>query len=276
MATPILKWAGGKRQLLPELKRLMPSEFNTYFEPMIGGGALFFDLEPEAAFLADLNPDLISLYRNLRNEPEAVIEAVEQFEKCYHEGVDARAFFNAERSRFNERASDGPRQAARFVFLNRTCFNGLYRVNQSGGFNTPWGKNPKARILFEDQLREASEALQAARIVASEYRIASSIAKEGDFVYFDPPYVPVGPSADFTAFTTEGFGALEQQLLATHVRLMAKRGIMVMVSNADHPSVWELYKEFTIHKVSALRAINSDAKKRGAVGEVIVQAGYSS
>jgi len=272
MATPVMKWPGGKRQLLPELLRLKPPSWKTYVEPMVGGGALFFDLEPKPAKIGDLNHALVNVYREIRDRPDNLIEALKQLDALYW--MDPKQTYYDIRELFNADRDNTVHRAARMLFLNRTCFNGLWRVNRKGGFNVPYGKYKSPKIVREELLREASVVLQDVEIVSDHYMGLLMKTNPGDFVYLDPPYVPLNPTSSFTSFTKEGFGEDHQRALAAAVEELVENGVQVMVSNSDTPFCHGLYRRFPRVRVQARRSINSKGNKRGPVNELIVLAGY--
>jgi len=269
---PFVKWVGGKRQLLAQF-RLMnlypPEKFDIkkgkYFEPFVGGGAVFFDLLPETAYLSDLNNELVVTYNVIKNDVENLIKSLKKHK------LD-KDYFLKIRDQNPEKLSD-LNTASRFIYLNRTCFNGMYRVNSKGGFNVPFGKYTNPLICDENNLRKVSKALRNVEIKKQDYKEVLKKAKKGDFVYFDPPYYPVSKTASFTSYTSESFLDKEQiELRDTFVELH-KRGCFVMLSNSDTPFINKIYSEpkgLRITKVQAGRAINSDASKRGKVTEVLV------
>ncbi len=271
VASPIVKWVGGKTKLLHELLARMPEHFNRYYEPFAGGAALFFRLAPKRAVLADSNPDLIGLYTAVANNVEAVIKRLQG-----HRDAHDEAHYYDMRTRWNDRDQQWstPERAAAFIYLNKTCFNGLWRVNRSGAFNVPIGRYTDPPICVPDALRAAHHVLSRAEIRRADYRTAVKDAKAGDFLYFDPPYDPVKTTANFTAYTASVFGADEQRALAETARELVARGCQVMLSNSDTPFIRSIYKGFRVDRVKCPRAINSNAAKRGDVDEVIVTGGY--
>jgi DNA adenine methylase len=267
MARPIVKWAGGKTKLLEELRRRVPSQVRTYAEPFAGGAALFFALESEGsrierAILADKNEDLMALYRAVKSHVDGLIEALRGYRYDEDEYYRVRAL--------EVTGMSDTERGARLLYLNRTCFNGLWRVNKSGRFNVPFGKYVNPRILDEDGLRAASRALAKADLVTADFTDVTSSLGPGDFAYFDPPYVPVSKSASFTAYATGGFGPDDQARLVTELARLRDAGVAAVLSNADTPATRELYKAFAMHRVTAPRAINSHAAGRGPAGELIV------
>lgn len=269
---PFAKWVGGKRQLLAQF-RLMnlypPEKFDTknsrYFEPFVGGGAVFFDLLPETAFLSDLNNELVVTYNVIKNNVENLIKSLKKHK------LDKEYFLKI-RSQNPEKLSD-INTASRFIYLNRTCFNGMYRVNSKGGFNVPFGKYANPLICDEVNLRKVSKSLKNVDIKKQDYKEVLKKAKKGDFIYFDPPYYPVSKTASFTSYTSEAFLDKEQTELRDIFKELHKRGCFIMLSNSDTPFINKIYSEIKgarITKVQAGRAINSDASKRGKITEVLV------
>ncbi|HEX7838814.1 MAG TPA: DNA adenine methylase [Kofleriaceae bacterium] len=271
IAAPVVKWVGGKTKLLPALLARMPVRFARYYEPFAGGAALFFRVAPDRAVLADSNPDLIGLYTCLTGDVAGVIKKLE-----HHRTAHCEAHYYATRTRWNDREQSwsSADRAATFIYLNKTCFNGLWRVNRAGAFNVPIGRYTDPPICVPDALRAASALLARAILHCGDYRTAVADARRGDFVYFDPPYDPVAPTANFTSYTAVAFGADHQRELADTARALVGRGCQVMLSNSDTPFIRSLYKGFHIDRVKCTRAINSNAAKRGEVDEVIVTGGY--
>ena len=269
---PFVKWVGGKRQLLKQF-RLMnlypPEKFDIrhgrYFEPFVGGGAVFFDLLPETAFLSDLNNELVTTYNVIKSEVENLIKSLKRHKLDKEYFLKVRAQDPITLTPLNV--------ASRFIFLNRTCFNGMYRVNSKGGFNVPYGKYTNPLICDEVNLRKASKALKNVEIANQDYKEVLKKAKKGDFIYFDPPYYPVSKTSSFTSYTKEAFLDREQAELRDTFVELHKRGCFVMLSNSDTPFINDIYSEpkgLRITKVEAGRAINSDATKRGKITEVLV------
>ena len=269
---PFVKWVGGKRQLLKQFRELNlypPEGFNsftgTYYEPFVGGGAVFFDLLPKNAELSDLNNELVTTYNVIKNNVNELIQSLQKhiYDKEYYLEVRAK------------KVEDLPdvEVASRFIFLNRTGFNGLYRVNKSGQFNVPFGRYNNPVICDEDNLRRVSDALRDVTITHRDYKNVLKTAKSGDFIYLDPPYYPINATSSFTSYTAEGFLEKEQtELRDTFVKLHEK-GCFVMLSNSDTPFINELYSGLdgiTINKITAGRSINSKGSGRGKVTEVLI------
>lgn len=271
VASPVIKWVGGKTKLLPELLARMPERFERYYEPFAGGAALFFRVAPERGVLADSNHDLIGLYTCLTRDVAGVIKKLE-----HHRTAHCEEHYYATRTRWNDRelAWTTADRAATFIYLNKTCFNGLWRVNRSGAFNVPIGRYVDPPICVPDTLRAAAAVLRRAKIVRDDYRKVVDDARRGDFLYFDPPYDPVAPTANFTSYTADAFGPDQQRQLADTARMLVGRGCKVMLSNSDTPFIRSLYKSFRVDRVKCARAINSNAAKRGDVDEVIITGGY--
>lgn len=263
---PFVKWVGGKSQLLPELLSRIPSDVTRYFEPFVGGGALLFAYQPHKACISDINPELINAYTVVKNEVGALIKDLKKhmYEKEYFYKVR-----DADRSPGYKRWSPVKR-ASRLIFLNKTCFNGLYRVNSKGHFNTPFGRYTNPTILDAENLRACSDVLQNVSIQQACFDSFEDSIEASDFVYFDPPYVPLSTTAYFTSYSSNGFDLKMQQELFELCCRLDKRGVRFMLSNSSAPFVTKLYKGFRVEFVSANRAINSKAEKRGAIQEVIV------
>lgn len=261
-ASPFLKWAGGKGRLLGQYQGFFPKRFNRYYEPFVGAGAVFFHLAPTHAVLSDTNPDLVACYQVLKNDVDALVELLRMYRHDKDFYYHVRALDVTELNQVQ--------RAARMIFLNKTCFNGLWRVNRRGNFNVPFGdyKNPK--ILDEENLRAVSAALQHVEIEQQPFDGVLEVARKGDFVYMDPPYHPVSSTSSFTSYSVDDFKPEDQRRLADTYRALSERGCKVMLSNSDVPFIRELYADFRIEQVWAARAINRDASKRGAVSEVVV------
>lgn len=269
---PFVKWVGGKRQLLTQFRRLNlypPEKFDIktgkYFEPFVGGGAVFFDLLPKEGYLSDLNKELVTTYNVIKNDVDGLIKSLKKHKTD-------KEYFLTVRAQDPKALSD-LNIASRFIFLNRTCFNGMYRVNSKGGFNVPYGKYSNPLICDEDNLKKVSKELQGIEIKHQDYKEVLKKAKKGDFVYFDPPYYPVSKTASFTSYTAESFLDKEQTELRDTVLELDKRGCYVMLSNSDTPFINKIYSGFKgirISKVEAGRAINSNGSGRGKITEVLV------
>lgn len=276
-AKPFVKWVGGKRQLISQFKELgvyPPKAFdalnNTYHEPFVGGGAVFFDLVPNNAVLSDLNSELVITYNVLKDDVDSLIKKLNSDYYVY----DKDRFLEI-RALPKERELSELETAARFIYLNRTCFNGMYRVNKSGYFNVPFGRYSNPQICDEVNLRRVSDALRGVLIKHEGYEKVLDNAKKGDFVYFDPPYYPISKTASFTSYTSDVFLEKEQELLRDTFIELHRNGCFVMLSNSYTPFILDLFKPYknegvVIQEVQAGRAINSDAGKRGKVSEVLI------
>lgn len=271
---PVLKWAGGKRQLLGEILESIPHYTGTYFEPFIGGGAVLFEHMPPKAVINDFNPELIILYKVIKDTPEPLIEKLKEHAVYYNEKGKDYYYEIRNLDRDCERYSmmTEVEKAARTVFLNRTCFNGLYRVNRNGFFNTPIGKYKNPDICCEDTIRHINKYFRSnkVRLLAGDYRTAIRSAKLGDFIYMDPPYYPISKTASFTDYTLVGFDEEEQHRLYEDCVKLDKKGVMFLQSNSDCEYIHELYKAFNIKTVQVKRAINSVGTKRIEATEVLI------
>lgn len=264
-----MKWAGGKSRLLSQLVPLLPPgvELMRHVEPFVGGAAMFFALAPSRALLCDINPALVNVYQSVRDHVDGVIAELERLSREH----DARAYYRV-RERYNRARKLEPiERAAMFIYLNKTCFNGLHRVNQKGEFNVPMGRYKDPRILHADALRAASRRLQDASVRCAGFETLLTHARPGDFVYFDPPYEPVSDTASFTSYAQDGFGREDQLRLRDVYAALDRRGCKLMLSNSDVPFIRDLYRGFQLDTVSAARAINCNAKKRGPVQELVVR-----
>jgi DNA adenine methylase len=272
MVRPFLKWAGGKRQLLPELGKYIPhlGPRATYYEPFVGGGALFFDLQRKRAVINDTNAELINSYIVIRDAVEELIAALEQ-----HRNEEAYYYALRDWDRAHDFAArPAVERAARVIFLNKTCYNGLFRVNSQGQFNVPFGRYKTPNIVDKAVLRAVSKYLNKNKdtitMLNVDFAEAVREAKRGDFIYFDPPYDPVSDTASFTGYDVNGFNRAEQTRLKGVVDELTQRGCKVLLSNAYTSYIADLYKSYTCIKVGASRAINSNAQGRGKVDEILV------
>ncbi len=270
-ARPFLKWAGGKRRVVPHLLEHLEERPRRYFEPFLGGGALFFNLAQERdpaepwAVLGDLNIRLVRTWRGIRDDLEVVLDRL-----AWHEQRHCEAHYYATRATdIDSEASDGE-VAAWMTYLNRTGFNGLYRVNRKGGFNVPFGRYAKPRILDEENLLATSRALQSIDIRVGDFAAVFHSAEAGDLVYLDPPYVPLSSTASFTSYTQLGFGMKDHERLRDLAQGLRDRGVQVLLSNHDTPEVRELYRGWRFTRIMVGRAINSKANARGPVAELII------
>ncbi|MCM3799341.1 DNA adenine methylase [Caldibacillus thermoamylovorans] len=266
---PFLKWAGGKRQLLPEIRKYVPKRMGTYYEPFLGGAAVLFDLQPKKAVINDINSELINTYLVIKNNVDELIEDLRKHENTSDYYYKIRDL-DRDKNRFSK-LSD-VEKASRLIYLNKTCFNGLFRVNSQGQFNVPFGRYKNPNIVNEFVLRAVSHYLNnnEVKILNGDFADAVSSAKKGDFVYLDSPYDPVSETASFTGYTLGGFSKDEQIRLRDLFVDLDKRGCKVLLSNSATDFIKDLYKDYHIEIVSATRNINSIATKRGKIDEVLV------
>lgn len=265
--SPFLKWAGGKRQLLPRILEALPARIDTYYEPFVGGGAVFFALAAAGRFrravLADANEELVFCYRAVKKDVAAVIRVLRnhRYDADYYYQLRAHA----------PEELDPAARAARLIYLNRCGYNGLYRVNRAGRFNVPFGRYKNPVICDEGRLRAAAAALAHAEIETRDFEHTMALATARDFVYLDPPYVPLSATSSFTAYARTRFGAAEQERLAAALRALAAKGVPALLSNSDCPPTRRLYKGLPRKVVPVRRAINSVATGRGSVAELLVK-----
>lgn len=270
---PFVKWAGGKRQLLPQIKERMPEQFNNYYEPFVGGGAVTFELLPEKAVVNDINKSLVNAYRQICDAPDAFLEAINKLDNDMWE--DGKAYYYSLRELYNDKMMKEEYDvelAALFVFINKHCFNGLYRVNGKGLFNVPYNNSRKASV-DEKSIREISEYLKKVTILEGDFEAAVESAMEGDFVFIDSPYAPLNPTS-FESYTKEGFDIESHKRLADLFDDLTARGCYCMLTNHNTELINELYgnKGYRIDVVSVKRMINSDASNR--VGEEVIICNY--
>ncbi len=269
LAMPVVKWVGGKRQLLDEITPMLPERMTTYCEPFLGGGAVLFSLQPSKAIVNDLNEDLISVYETIRDDVEALIESLKKHENTSEYFYAIR---DMDRDKKIYQAMSRVEKASRLIYLNKTCFNGLFRVNSSGEFNSPFGHYKNPNIVNEPVLRAVSKYFNTSNIVFCCEDFAETLNRvgKGSFVYLDPPYDPVSDTASFTDYNKGGFDQNEQIRLKQCCDELTKRGVKFMLSNSATEFIKALYKDYHITIVKAKRAINSDASKRGAIEEVLI------
>jgi DNA adenine methylase len=272
---PFVKWAGGKRKLAPLLIETFPEEFDPekhrYFEPFIGGGALMFALGNSESplnipgknlFINDLNPELTNTYEVIRDNVSALIKELELLSKRINE----KTFYEIRATVPRGKAA----RAARFIYLNKTCFNGLWRVNSKGEFNVPFGKSKNPTLFVEENLRACSKRLKGCTITNTSFEKAVTKARKGDLVYFDPPYIPLSASASFAAYAKEGFNLSDQELLAETIQKLSAKGVFVLLSNSDTPMTRKIFKKtLTLRKVLMSRSISSSGSTRKPVFEVL-------
>lgn len=258
---PFVKWAGGKRQLLPAILEHVPPSYGTYHEPFLGGGAVFFALSPQKAVLSDSNERLIRCYRGIKHDVKKVISLLKSYKQ-------SRGLFLEMREKDIDLATD-PEVAAWFIFLNKTGYNGLYRVNSKNKFNVPYGDNRNAQICDEQNLEACSAALAVADLRCEEFEGVAERAKRGDLVYFDPPYMPLSTTSYFTSYTARGFTLDDQVSLRNIARTLKSKGVTVLLSNSS--TARELYvKDFSVSAVLAARNVNSKGERRGKIAELLI------
>lgn len=287
---PFLKWAGGKGQLLDCIRAKYPAELGEsiqkYAEPFVGGGAVLFDVlsryHLSEVYISDTNAELINTYQLIKDDVNDLIAMLADMQETYLPESDEyrRQYYNEQRARYNEIKGKSGQQldrAALFIFLNRTCFNGLYRVNRHGMFNVPIGAYKRPLICDAENLQNVSKVMQKVEIICGDYRKSSDFIDKDTFVYFDPPYRPLTKTAEFTAYTENGFDDIEQESLAKYAIELWQRGTRVVLSNSDPKNVNkkdnffdDLYAQFIIQRVDATRAINSDKEKRGKIKELLI------
>lgn len=273
LISPIVKWVGGKRQLLSKIIPLIKKNFSTYVEPFVGGGAVFFELQPRKAIINDLNSELINVYSVVRDFPERLISELEK-----HSEKNSEEYYYAIRSMDRNSEFDklsNIQKAARILYLNKTCYNGLYRVNSSGQFNSPYGRYKNPNIVNSVSIRAMSKYLKNNEIDIrqGDYREILKNLSRGAFVYFDPPYMPVSTSSSFTGYTENGFNYEQQLCLKEECDKLREKGIPFLQSNSDCHEIRELYHNYNIEIVQAKRSINSKSEKRGEINEVLIYYG---
>jgi DNA adenine methylase len=266
---PFMKWVGGKRQLLDIIKKHLPKNINRYYEPFVGGGALLFELQKNKSTINDNNSELINLYRVVKNQVEELIEELKKFKN------EEKYFYtirNLDRTKEYEKLSD-VQKAARIHYLNKTCFNGMFRVNNAGEFNAPFGRYKNPNIINEIRFRAINKYLNNndIKILNGDFENSLKEIKKGDFVYFDPPYDPVSNSSNFTGYTKNGFDREQQKRLKKVCDYLNEKKIKFLLSNSDTDFIKNLYKNYKINIIQAKRSINCKSKKRGAVNELLIK-----
>ena len=288
LAKPFVKWVGGKSQLLEEIREKYPSKIEKYCEPFVGGGAVLFDIlsryQPETVLINDINKELINTYTQIKNNCSEMIVQLSELEDNYksHSLEENKAFFYEKRTRYNELKVNGNNdenleKAVLFIFLNKTCFNGLYRVNSKGMFNVPFNNAKNPLLCDKDNLLACSKLLQNVEMQVGDYKECMNFIDKGTFVYIDPPYRPITKTSAFTSYSENGFSDKEQIELGRFITEISDKGAYILASNSDPKNADkndnffdELYSNFEIERVSASRMINSNAKKRGAINEILI------
>ncbi len=270
LVSPIVKWVGGKRQLLPEIKKYVPKKMSTYYEPFVGGGAVLFDIQPSKAIINDINSELINLYQVVKDDVDALIEDLSKHKNESEYFYEIRSL---DRNPISYKNLTNIERASRIHYLNKTCYNGLFRVNQAGQFNSPFGRYKNPNIENPIILRAVSKYFNEANIEFRNMDFEDAIKgiRKGAFVYFDPPYDPVSDSANFTGYAKGGFDRDEQIRLKKLCDRLSKRGVKFLLSNASTDFILELYKDYEIEIIQAKRSINSNGGARGEVDEVLVR-----
>lgn len=270
LVAPVVKWVGGKRQLLPEITPLLPNRITSYCEPFLGGGAVLFSLQPSRVIVNDINADLITVYKVIRDNVNELIESLEQHQNTSEYFYSIR---DKDRDKVVYDSMTDVEKASRLIYLNKTCFNGLFRVNSSGEFNSPFGYYKNPNIINAPTLRAVNKYFNTAHIDFYHEDFAATLDRvgKGTFVYLDPPYDPVSDTASFTGYNKGGFDRAEQIRLKQCCDVLNAKGIRFMLSNSATEFIQELYKDYKINIVKAKRAVNADANKRGAVEEVIIR-----
>jgi len=269
LIAPFLKWVGGKRQLLPEIKSVFPKTYTAYYEPFIGGGAVLFNTQPKKATINDFNEELINVYKTIKENPEGLIADLKTHKNESDYFYNLRILDREEKFEYYSSI----KKASRVIFLNKTCYNGLYRVNNSGEFNSPFGRYKNPNIVNEVTIKAVSHYLNTndITILNGDFEEAVKGIKKGDFVYFDPPYHPVSASSNFTGYVQGGFGVSEQLRLKKLCDNLNKKGVKFLLSNSATQFIEDLYKDYEIRYVKASRSINSNAQKRGEIKEVLIR-----
>lgn len=269
---PVVKWVGGKRQLLPEINKRLPKEFTTYYEPFLGGGAVLFDIIPKTAIVNDYNEELINMYKVIKNDAEGLLSLLEK-----HKELNSSDYFYEvrawDRDPEYETNLSNLQKAARLIYLNKTCFNGLYRVNSSGFFNTPYGKYKNPNIINGESILALHNYFNNANIIfkTGDFEDAIKYNQNDAFVYFDPPYAPLSPTSNYTGYTAAGFGKEDQIRLRQLCDKLDNHGVKFLLSNSNVEFIQNQYKDYIIDVIGAKRSINSNGKKRGKVEEVLIR-----
>jgi len=271
-AKPFLKWVGGKKKIILQIKQYIPESYCRYFEPFIGGGALFFDLEPKKAYINDINKILVSAYKNIKNHPYEIIKKLEDLQKIFYEknNEERKIYFYEIRDAFNNTEYNLFLKTSYMIFLNKTCYNGMYRENSKGKFNVPFGRYKNPKILDKENILAVSKLLTNTIITSCSFEKAVENAESGDFIYFDPPYHPLSITSNFTSYSNGGFTKEDQIKLRDVFKDLDKRNCFVMLSNSDTEFIREIYEEFTQKTVSAARSINCKAAGRGKINELLI------
>jgi len=273
-AKPFVKWVGGKTKLLPQLLPLIPKKYEDYHEPFLGGGAFYFGLSNVGkAYLNDINQHLIAAYQHIRDDIQQILKMLKRLEKEYHSLKtldEKKIYFLERRVEYNNLKDSNFRKTALLIFLNKTCFNGMYRENSKGDFNVPFGQHDSPTICDEKNLMAVSKKLQKAHFSSGSYDAVVRHAKKGDFIYFDPPYFPLTSTSSFTSYHASGFQKSDQERLRNVFAELKRRGCYVMLSNSATKEIREFYKGFRQIEVMAARSINSVGTGRGKIAELVI------
>ena len=271
---PLLKWAGGKRYIAEELRSKFPENWNagTYYEPFIGGAAMFLSAKPNRAVVADVNQRLVHFYKYVKDRPSDFYSELNKISETFNNcAIDGKKNYYLElRQKFNQTNPEELESAVLLYAINKLCFNGLYRENSSGGFNVPFGQKKSLPIMSMEELLEVSEALKHTEILNSDFEVSVSQATSGDFVYFDPPYIPLGPSSSFTSYHSGGFNLEDQQRLANLMQNLSQKGVKAMCSNSDAELTHEIFGHLRIGNISAPRMVSANASGRGMINELVI------
>ncbi|MBP0012615.1 MAG: DNA adenine methylase [Roseofilum sp. SBFL] len=276
LVQPFLKWAGGKRQLMPVIKKYIPQKYTQYYEPFVGAGAVLFSLQPEKTVINDTNKELMNCYNVIKEHPDELLDLCQE-----HERNNSKDYYYTLRSQDRHstfKKLSSVKRAARLIYLNKTCFNGLFRVNSKGQFNVPYGNPINPVIADRSIIKAVSNFLnqRSVRICEGDFEDSVSTARQGDFVYFDPPYHPISDTSSFTGYSVDGFGQREQERVKQVCDRLSDLGCNVLVSNSNAPLIRELYSDsrYEIVEVNALRAINAVSSKRGKIQELLIYNKY--
>jgi DNA adenine methylase len=271
---PLLKWAGGKRYIAEELRSRFPDTWNsgTYFEPFIGGAAMFLSAVPKTAVVADVNARLIHFYEFVKSSPIEFYSELQQISKDFNDcdQDEKKDYYLRLRKKFNETPEDSLNSAVLLYAINKLCFNGLYRENSSGGFNVPFGQKKSLPIMTFQELQEVSKAFEQTEILNSDFEVSVQRAIPGDFIYFDPPYIPLGPSSSFTSYHSGGFDLADQERLADLMQSLGAKGINAMCSNSDSELTHKIFGKLNISNISAPRMVSARASGRGMINELVI------
>lgn len=272
---PLLKWAGGKRHIASQLQARFPNDWlrGRYFEPFVGGAAMFLHLQPKQALIADLNTRLVFFYRFVQKAPQDLIDEIFALQKLFdsHEELESKKYFYLKlRDDFNNSKSDSLESAALLYAINKLCFNGLYRENSKGQFNVPFGARKKFPVFNREDFLQASKLLKNTEIINADFETAIGSATHGDFVYFDPPYIPIDITSNFTSYQAEGFGQHDQVRLASTLEKLREKGIKAMCSNSDTEMTRDVFKNLHISTIQAPRMVSASAEGRGSITELVI------